>query len=388
MLPRLTFRARSAKQSDVRAITERIGVLGGVNLSQGLCNIPAPAVITDAAKQAIQQGHNSYSSCLGIDSLRLGVAERYKRFNGLPIDQENILITSGATGAFESICKAFLEENDEVLMFQPSYPYHVRQVRDRGAIPRFLDLNPPDWKFSQQQLEDSFSEKTKLLVFSNPNNPTGKVFSREELICIGNACKERGVIAVVDEVYEYITSEGKKHVSLASFPEFFQNTLTMSSASKTFFVTGWRIGWICGPADIIPAISVRFDDSYICAPSPFQHAVAHAFHNLDDAFFGNIKTGFETKRVRLQRALAESGFRTFQADGGCYILAEYSKLGYSNDLEMASHLVENALVAAVPGSSFYEDQRNTGFLRFCFAVVDQELEKGALLLEEAQLIRS
>ena len=257
MREHLTKRALEAQQSGIRAVTRRVEAVGGVNLGQGNCNLPPDPRVLAAAREAIASGKNSYAIYTGIARLREAVAQRYNLYNHLPISSENVLITSGATGALECICRAFLEPGDEVILFAPLYQYHVRLVLERGATPRFVDLRGPEWSFSESELEAAFSPRTKLLVFANPNNPTGKVFTEAELLAIGQACRRHRAIAVADEVYEYIVYDDRRHISIASLPGMFDHVLTISSASKTFFVTGWRVGWLAGPSGVVSAIVAR-----------------------------------------------------------------------------------------------------------------------------------
>ena len=218
-----------------------------------------------------------------------------------------------------------------------------------------------------------------MLVFANPNNPTGKVFSRDELTVIGDACRRHGVVAVSDEVYEYILGEGQRHVSLAALPGMFEHTLTLSSASKTLFVTGWRVGWVVGPPDILQPLGVKSDETYVCAPAPLQYAVAEALQ-LDDGFFEGLRSPFLRRRDRLCAALVAAGLTPQRPAGAYYVLAGYEKLGYSNDQEAMIGLIERAGVGSVAGTEFFPSQRAsgrpTGLLRFCFALTDDLLDRG------------
>jgi aminotransferase len=384
MRENLAARARNIQQSKIRAVTRKIEAIGGVNLGQGTCElVPNPEVLR-AAQLAISEGHNSYTLFDGIPALREAIADRYRCYNGLEVDSDNILVTSGATGALECVCKCFLDEGDEVVLFEPIYQYHVKLVLERGAIPRFVRLHAPDWTIDVDELAKIFTNRTKLFVFANPNNPSGKVFSYDELRLIGDCCRSHGVVAVVDEVYEYILSEGQRHISLASLPEMFDHTLTLSSASKTLFVTGWRVGWLVGPADILGPLGVKSDETYVCAPAPFQHAVAHGLR-LGDEFFGGIKKQFHPRQKKLASALTRAGFKPSSPEGAYYILADYRELGFKNDADAMEKLIERVGVGAVPGQSFFPSGMNTGLLRFCFAVTEEVLNRGCELLTSGRL---
>ena len=388
MRRRLAERAKGIQQSNIRAVTRKIEAIGGVNLGQGTCDLPPHPEVLLAAQSAIAEGKNSYTLFDGIVPLKEALAERYGSYNNLDLRPQNILVTGGATGAFECICKCFLEPGDEVVLFEPIYQYHVSLVRERGAIPRFICLNPPDWTFDPEELESVFSEKTKFFAFANPNNPCGKVFSRQELMVIGDACRRRKVIVVVDEVYEYILADGAVHISIASLPGMFEHTLTVSSASKTLFVTGWRVGWLVGPEDIMEPLGVKSDETYVCAPAPLQHAVAHGLR-LGDYFFNNIRVPFQRRREQLSESLLEAGLKPYNPDGAYYTLADYTSLGFKDDVEAMNRLIEQTGVGAVPGKSFFPSRENTGettgMLRFCFAVTDEVLNRGCEMLTRRRI---
>lgn len=384
MRDKLAARARGIRQSNIRAVTRRVEAVNGVNLGQGTCDLPPHPEVLNAAHRAIDAGHNSYTLFDGIPSLKEAVADRYRAYNKIEASPENVLVTGGATGGLECVCKCFIEEGDEVILFEPIYQYHVKLVEERGAVPRYVQLRPPDWSFDPQELKAAFSERTKLFVFANPNNPSGKVFSREELAFIGEECRRRGVVAVVDEVYEYITAPGSEHVSLASLPGMFEHTLTLSSASKTLFVTGWRVGWLVGPLDVMEPLGVKSDETYVCAPAPLQFAVAEALR-LGDAFFGGIRDPFNRRCDRLRSALTASGFAPFVPDGAYYILADYTRLGYKTDVDAMNGLIEKVGVGSIPGNAFFPSQKNTGLLRFCYALTDDLIERGCDLLTSRPL---
>jgi aminotransferase len=288
-----------------------------------------------------------------------------------------MIVTSGASGALESACGAYLRAGDEVLVFAPFYPYHANIVRAHGAVLKPVVLDPPDWTVSSSRLAAAVSPRTKLLLFANPSNPTGKVFSHDELEEIANVCREHDLIVVVDEVYEYLTYDDTRHVTLASLPGMFQRTLTISSAGKTFFVTGWRVGWIAGPADSMTRIAAWSDRLYVCAPAPLQHAIAAGL-DFADEFFHRLRVTLDAKRRALLAALTAAGLDPERPQGAYYVMARH--LSKDSDDAAADELVARAGVGSVPGSAFYDDQRQTGLLRFCFAVEDSVLADAAARL--------
>lgn len=346
---------------------------GCINLGPGYCNLRTDHRVLRAAQEAIARGDNYYTECDGIPQLKRAIAERYAESRQLSITPENVLVTGGSTGGLESICKCFLEPGDEVVMFEPFYQYHLRQVVDRGATVRLVRLSPPDWTFSLEELQKAITPRTKLLVMANPNNPTGKVFTRRELEDIGAICRRSGVISVCDEVYEYLVDPEHPHISLAGMPEMFNHTLTLSSAGKTFRVTGWRVGWLVGPTSVIKPLSVKSDETYLCAPAPLQQAVAHCMA-LPADYFEGIQNEFRDKRRLIIEALKAGGFTPTQADGAFYVLASYEQFGYRNDLEALRSVIEDFRVLTLPGSAFYRDSDSTGMLRFCFAIEDDLLK--------------
>lgn len=379
MRNKLARRAQGIQQSKIRAVTRRIEALNGVNLGQGTCPLPPDPKLIEAAERAMTRGHNFYTAYDGVPELKEALIDRYQSYNNLKIGAKNILVTSGATGAFETVCKCFLEPGDEVLMFEPIYQYHVKLVLEKGAIPVYVPLRAPDWSFNIDELEAVISERTKFMVLTNPNNPAGKVFTRDELLAVGTACKARGIPVVSDEVYEYILADGEEHISLASLPGMFENTITISSASKTLFVTGWRVGWLIAPEEIMEPFGVRSDETYVCAPAPFQHAVAHVF-GREDQYFYDIKLPFQRKRQAMSQALEAAGLKPYNPAGAYYTLADYTALGYEDDESALTNMLDRFGVGAVPGNSFFPSHENTGLLRFCYAVTDDVLERACNLL--------
>ncbi len=374
MREKLIARVRRTESSGLRQVMSMSDSRGGINLGPGICALPPHSRVLEAAHQALAARHHFYTPSDGVPVLKEALVTRYVKRNGMPVTQENVLVTCGATGALECICKAFLEAGDEVVVFEPFYEYHVRQVMDRGATVRYLRLRPPDWTFSEEELKSAITEKTKLFVFSNPNNPTGRVFSRAELEMLGSVCRDAGVIVVSDEVYEYILNEPCEHVSLASLPGMFEHSLTISSAGKTFLVTGWRIGWLVGPEEIMHSLKHKSDETFLCAPAPLQYAVAECM-SFEDDFFQQIPLQFQRKCRQLCDALRDFGFTPQSPEGAYYVLAGYERLGYRSDIEAMNALMETIGVAAIPGSAFFQQRKSTGLLRFCFAVDDDLIDK-------------
>jgi aminotransferase len=371
---RLVPHARDARQSDIRAATRIVESMGGINLAQGTCALPVAEELVEAASRAMRAGYNSYTLFDGIPRLKEAVARRYNTYNQISARPENVLVTSGATGAFEVVCKSLISPGNRVVMFEPIYQYHVRQARHAGADVRFVPLAPPEWIFDPAVLEDALSGGARLLVLSNPHNPSGKVFTRAELETVAELCIRHDAVAVVDEVYEYILGPSAEHISLASLPGMFERTLTLSSASKTFFVTGWRVGWLAAPPEVLGALGRMSDETYVCAPAPFQHAVAEGL-GFPETFFERIRTPFHERMRRLVAALEEIGWEPCAPRGAYYVLARYPPAFAGDDRAAMHALLDATGVAAVPGREFFPSRADSGMLRFCYAVPDETLER-------------
>jgi aminotransferase len=366
MAAKIVPRAQNSRASGLREALKSATKGSYIDLGAGTCNIaPDPRVLT-AAREAFCCSQNSYAPLQGIEKLRNAIAKHSAACHDLAFRPDEIAITCGATGAFEAVCKSFIGPGDEVVMFEPFYQYHVKQVVERGGIPRYVPLQAPGWEFSQEQLSKAISKKTKFLVLTNPNNPTGKIFSRKELAAIADVCKAADIFIVADEVYEH-TICCEAHIPIASLPGMFENTLTISSASKTFFVTGWRIGWVTGPAEIVSLLAVKSDETYLCAPTPLQHAVAECL-GFEQEFFRSMALRFDQARTQLCSSLKAAGFMPCSPQGAFYVLAEYRLLGYRNDLDAVKAILDEFGIVTVPGNVFFEPREHTGMVRFCFGV--------------------
>lgn len=374
MQEKLASRSRGTEHSKIRQVAAMIQRNGGIDLGQGTCALPPHPYVLEAGQRAIAHGFNTYTASDGIRELKDAIVRRYAAYNQLQLETANILVTCGATGAFESICKCFLEPGDEVILLEPSYLGHLKQIADRGAVARYVRLHAPAWTLDFGDLERAITPRTKLLVISNPNNPTGKVFTRHELQTIGEICKRAGVIVISDEVYEYILAEDRTHISIASLPGMFDHAITISSASKTLFVTGWRIGWAVAPPEIIRALAIKSDETYVCAPAPLQKGVADSLC-MDEEFFTSIRLPFQQMRRKLCEALRDAGLTPSDPDGTYYVLAGYEQYGFKDDDEAMLTLMKNTSVACVPGNAFYPTGTHSGLLRFCFAVEDSVLDE-------------
>jgi aminotransferase len=362
-------------QSDIRRMSRDCERVGGINLGQGICDLPTIPELIEGAREAIEGSRATYSKMEGIDLLRERIARKMATFNHVDVDPATqLVVTVGSTGGFASSAMATLNPGDEVILFEPFYGYHLNTLKILGVIPRFVPLNVSDLSIDFDQLRAAFGPKTRGIIVCTPSNPCGKVFSREELEKIGALCSEFGAWAFTDEIYEYITYDGVPHVSMASIPSCSDVTITVSGFSKTFSITGWRIGYVAAPASIANAIGLVNDLFYVCAPTPLQWAVARALEIGDD-YYRDLAADYEKKRDMLADALRDAGFDPLVPQGAYYMLAEYPKSLGADDRAAANALLERARVASVPGSAFYASDRGKSLLRFCFAKDFASLEE-------------
>jgi aminotransferase len=372
----LSDRLRGLLQSDIRRMSRECERVGGINLGQGICDLPTIPELVDGACEAIRSSKATYSKFEGIDLLRERIARKVEHFNGMRVDPATeIVVTVGATGGFATAAMATLNPGDEVILFEPYYGYHLNNLKLLGVETKFVPLREHDnWSIDFDALRRAFGPKTRGIVVCTPSNPCGKVFTRDELERIGALCREFNAWAFTDEIYEYIMFDGRKHVSMASIDSCRDVTITISGFSKTFSVTGWRIGYVVAPPRVAQAIGLVNDVFYICAPTPLQWGIARALEIGDD-YYTNLATDYQKKRDILAEALREAGFKPFPPQGAYYMLAEIPD-SFANDLDAANALLEEVRVASVPGSAFYVSDRGARMLRFCFAKDFDSLKEG------------
>ena len=362
-------------ESVIREMTRLCQQHDGVNLAQGFPDFPALDVLKDEACRALQADVNQYAITWGAKRLRDALVAKTKRFTGLAYDPETeVTVCCGSTECMASTLLALVNPGEEVIVFEPFYENYGPDAVLCGAQPRFVRLREPDWSYDPAELERAFSNRTKAIVINTPNNPTGKVFSRAELEQIAALCRTWDVIAVTDEIYEHILYDGAEHVRLAGLEGMRERTVTISGASKTYSVTGWRIGWCLAPPRLTAAIRKVHDFLTVGAPAPLQEAAAAAL-DLPVGYYQGLADGYRERRDYLVPALAAAGFRPFAPRGAYYVMTDISGFGYPDDVSFARHLVSEIGVAAVPGSSFYSDPAaGRQRLRFHFARRRETLE--------------
>jgi len=351
---------------------------GAVNLAQGFPDFAAPETVKEAARQAITEEHNQYTITWGSTNLRQAIAAEYRRVYALELDPEReVTVCCGSTEAMIASLLATTNPADEVIVFEPYYENYGPDTWLCGALRRLVKLHPPEWRFDPEELRRAFNHNTKAIIVTNPHNPTGKVFSREELRLVAELCNEHDTLAITDEIYEHILYEGAQHVPLMTLPGMRDRTILVNSMSKTFSVTGWRVGWVLAAPDIADSIRKVHDFLTVNSPAPMQQAAVMAL-GLGDGFFAQLSEEYRKRRDVLLDVLQESGFRPFVPKGAYYIMADISGFGFADDLEFARHLLEKIGVATVPGSSFFEDPRDgSSLIRFCFCKKYDTLEEAS-----------
>jgi len=389
----LSDRVSHFTESVIREMTRQAMVHGAINLAQGFPDFPAPVEIKRAAQEAIGADVNQYAITWGAKSLRGAIARQMEAWQGVKVDPEKqVTVCCGSTEAMISTLMAVCNAGDEVVIFEPYYENYGPDSILSGAKPRFVKLRPPrdagsEWTFDEQELRRAFHKNTKAIIVNTPNNPTGKVFTRAELELIRDLCVEFDVLAITDEIYEHILYDGTKHISMASLPGMEERTITINGMSKTYSVTGWRVGWTIGPPRITDAIRKVHDFLTVGAPAPLQEAGASAL-SMPESYYTKLAEGYRKRRDRLLPVLEESGFRCFLPRGAYYVMTDISGFGYADDLAFTKYLVSEIGVAAVPGSSFYRDPKDGAHqVRFAFCKRDETLDEAAKRLKRLKKVR-
>jgi aspartate/methionine/tyrosine aminotransferase len=385
--PRTSQKAQRFTESVIREMTRLALSHGAVNLSQGFPDFPAPDVVKEAACAAVRADINQYAITWGAKPLRDAIAADFLRRYGVPVDPErHLTVCCGSTEAMMSTMLAIVDQGDEVIVFEPFYENYGPDAILSGATPRYVTLRRPDgtdaWSFDPAELEAAFNNRTRAIIINTPNNPTGKVFTRDELTVIARLCQQWGVMAITDEIYEHILYDGARHVPMASLDGMAERTITINSISKTFSVTGWRVGWTIAPADVTSAIRKVHDFLTVGAAAPLQEAAAAAIA-LPQSYFDHLAESYRARRDRLMDILGRAGFVCYRPAGAYYIMTDITAFGFADDVSFARHLVTDVGVASVPGSSFYRDPASgRSQVRFCFCKKDETLAAAEERLEK------
>ena len=369
-------RLNGMRESVIREMTRRAMAHGAINLAQGFPDFPPPIEILDAARQALNDGHNQYTITWGLRELRDRISAKMQNRYGLNYDPDrHISITCGVSEAIVASVMGVANPGDEVILIEPFHENYFPAVVFAQATPVFVPLEPPDYTLDPDRLRRAFSNRTRAIILNSPHNPTGRVFTRAELESVASLCREFGVVAITDEIYDHITYDDRPHIPLATLDGMFERTITISGLGKTFAVTGWRLGYACAPEPFATALRTVRDFMTICAPAPLQHAAATAME-LPEAYYLQLVREYTERRARMMTILDENGFHARPPEGAYYVMSDFSGWGFEGDeFAFAHYLTEQVGVAVVPGSSFYFTKGlGHGLVRWAFAKKIETLE--------------
>lgn len=367
-------------------ITQLAQLHNAVDLSSGYPDTDGPDVLKEAVIDAIRSGHNQYALSHGVDILRRAIVDHAKRFYGQEanIDTE-VTVTNGAAEALHSVCDGLVNPGDEVIILEPYYEVYAPNVIMAGGIPKFVPLRPPHWTFDPDELTAAFNNRTRAIFINTPHNPTGKLFSRKELETIAALCQKWNVIAITDEVYEHLTYDGAQHIRLATLPDMAERTLTISSMSKTFAFTGWRIGWAIAPPDLTRALRLAHQNVLDCSATPMQYGAATGLL-MGKEYYSQLAADYQQKRDHLLESLRSVGFEADTPQSGFFIMAGITPFGWDNDVAACKYLAGEVGVAAIPPSAFYSEANKglgKSYIRFAFCKTLDTLEQARQKLTQS-----
>lgn len=384
---KLSKRHEWVLQSEIRNMSIECDRVKGINLSQGVCDLEVPAIIRQGAKEAMDAGINIYTRYDGLAELRDAIARKQKILTGMEVDPENeIIVSAGSTGAFYCACLALLDPGDEVILFEPYYGYHVSTLVATQAVPVYVRLEPPDWSFRLEDLIKVVTPKTRGIMVNTPANPSGKVFSYEELERITDFAVRYDLFVFTDEIYEHFVYDGHKHIPPATLPGMKERTITISGLSKTFSITGWRVGYSISEAKWAQTIGFFNDLIYVCSPAPLQMGVARGLLHLAAEYYEKIALEYLHKRDLMCEALFTADLPPYVPQGAYYVLADISRIPGENSKEKAMNLLKLSGVACVPGTAFYHDSAGEHLARFCFAKEDRILEEACRRIAKIRVL--
>ena len=379
----ISRKAQQFTESVIREMTRLAMEHGAINLAQGFPDFAAPVEVKEAAVRAIRADINQYAITWGAREFREAIAERFRKDSGLAVDPEReITVCCGATETMIASLLAVVDPGDEVVIFEPFYENYGPDAIICGAVPRFVRLHPPQWTFDADDLAAAFSERTRAVILNTPNNPTGKVFDGKELEALAGLARRYRAYVITDEIYQYMTYDGCRHVSMATLPGMRERTITINGLSKTYSVTGWRVGYAIAPPEVTDAIRKMHDFITVGAAAPLQEAGVTALR-LPESYYEGLRASYLSRRDRMLDILEEAGFRCFKPRGAYYVMTDISAFGLPDDVGFTRHLIQEIGVAAVPGSSFYSDPAlGRQQVRFCFSKTDATLDEAARRLQE------
>jgi aminotransferase len=356
--------------------------VNGINLAQGICDTELPQSVADRAIEAIRDGQNIYTRLDGIAPLRQAIASKLQRYNKISANPDSeILVTSGATGALYASCLALLNPGDEVILFEPFYGYHANTLLSMRVAPVIVPLTTPSWHLDLDALRQAITPRTRAIIINTPSNPSGTVFSAAELQSIADLAIEHDLFVFSDEIYEYFLFDGTRHISIATLPGMAERTITISGLSKTFSITGWRVGYLTASPQWIPSIGYFHDLTYVCSPAPFQHGATAGLLSLSNSFYEDLSTEYQQKRDQLCEALTAAGLPPSIPAGAYYVLADTTRIPGETASKKARNLLAATGVAAVAGTAFFAEGRGENILRFCFGKKPEALDRACAALK-------
>lgn len=374
---KLSDRSTTIAQSEIRSMTRACSALGGINMAQGVCDLEVPPEVIEGAKKAMDAGVNIYTPTEGLPVLRQAIASKMKRFYDVDISSDQVLVSDGATGAFYTACLSLLNPLDEVILFEPYYGYHRSTLTSLGAVPTFVRLESPHWELDMKALEAVVTPKTRAMVICNPANPSGKVYTRDELEQIGVFAQKHDLIIFADEMYEHFLYDGVKHITALSVESLRDRCVVLSGFSKVFSITGWRLGYAIAPAKVIEIMAQFNDLIYVCAAAPLQMGATEGLEKLGDEYYRELSRVHQMKRDLFCDALRDAGLNPSVPSGAYYVMTDVSSIMGNDDFEKAMRILEQTGVASVPGRAFYHDNAGANMVRFCYSKPLEVLEDAA-----------
>jgi len=381
---KLSERVQNIAQSEIRAMSILCHEKQGLNMAQGICDLEVPTPVKEGAKEAIENGHNIYTSAYGNLRLRKAIAHKQNDFYAQGISEENILVSAGATGAFYAMAMSVLNEGDEVILFEPYYGYHVATLESLGCKIKFMKTLPPHYEIDFECLVSEITPATKAILICNPSNPSGKVYTRSELESLASIIKRHDMILFSDEMYEHFIYDDLEFLSALSIESLKERTIIISGFSKIYSITGWRLGYAISQSEVIEAASAINDLVYVCPTAPLQHGVLKGLEELPRSYYENVAQEHQHKRDRFIKALNEVGLPAEYVKGAYYVLADISKLDGKDDKEKVVTLLEKTGIATVPARAFYHESKDLNLARFCFSKTDAEID---LAIERLQILK-
>lgn len=381
---KLSNRAQNIAQSEIRAMSILCNEKKGLNMAQGLCDLEVPLPVVQGAKEGIDSGKNTYTSAYGNYKLRAAIAKKQNDFYDQCVEVDNVLVSLGATGAFYATVMSLLNEGDEVILFEPYYGYHVATLESIGCKIKFIRTTPPAYDIDFEYLRNQISEDTKAILICNPSNPSGKVYTQEELEKLSEIIEENDLFLFSDEMYEHFIYDGLEFVSALNIDSLKERTVIISGFSKIYSITGWRLGYAITNKEVIDAASAFNDLIYVCPPAPLQNGVLKGLNELPMSYYTDVAKEHQVKRDKFIKALNDAGLAAEYVKGAYYVLADITKLEGEDDKEKVVNLLEKTGIAAVPARAFYKDSESINLARFCFSKKEEELDEAIERLKNLQ----